>query len=185
MTVRRHEVTAAQWQQLKPLLAELVPRKPKTGRPNLDHRRILNGILWKLKTGAPWRDLPARYGPWSTVYSRFWRWQRMGIWDWLFAAVQRQEDAAGHVDQPPYLRLRRRRPIGAEPHHRRRPQILLHRVPGQPAAPRDRPLRLARLPAADHFLDLHATQLPIAHPAHLICGGRDGAEPSRGWPNPA
>jgi transposase len=98
MTVRRHEVTSAQWRQLQPLLAELVPRKPKTGRPNADHRRILNGIVWKLRTGAPWRDLPERYGPWSTVYSRFWRWQRAGIWDRLFAAVQRQEDAAGHLD---------------------------------------------------------------------------------------
>ena len=98
MTVRRHEVTPAQWRQLKPLLAELVPRRPKTGRPNTDHRRILNGILWKLKTGAPWRDLPERYGPWSSVYSRFWRWQRAGIWDRLFEAVQRREDAAGRLD---------------------------------------------------------------------------------------
>ena len=98
MTVRRHELTLEQWRQLKPLLAALVPRKPRTGRPNLDHRRVLNGILWKLKTGAPWRDLPARYGPWSTVYSRFWRWQRAGIWDRLFARVQQQEDAAGHLD---------------------------------------------------------------------------------------
>ena len=98
MTVRRHELTARQWRQLQPLLAALVPRQPKTGRPNLDHRRILNGILWKLKTGAPWRDVPKRYGPWSTVYSRFWRWQRAGVWDRLFAAVQQQEDAAGHLD---------------------------------------------------------------------------------------
>ena len=98
MTVRRHELTTKQWAQVKPLLAELVPQQPQTGRPNRDHRRILNGILWKLKTGAPWRDLPKRYGPWSTVYSRFWRWQRTGIGDRLFAAVQQQEDAAGHLD---------------------------------------------------------------------------------------
>jgi transposase len=98
MTVRRHELTAAQWQGLKPLLDSLVPPRPVTGRPNEDHRRIVNGILWKLKTGAPWRDVPERYGPWSTVYSRFWRWQRAGIWDRLFAAVQQQEDAAGRVD---------------------------------------------------------------------------------------
>jgi transposase len=98
MTVRRHELTAGQWRQLRPLLERLVPRRPKTGRPNLDHRRLLNGILWKLKTGAPWRDLPERYGPWSTVYSRFWRWQRAGIWDRLFAAVQQHEDAAGRLD---------------------------------------------------------------------------------------
>jgi transposase len=98
MTVRRHELTPTQWAALRPLLAELAPPKPPTGRPNGSHRRIINGILWKLKTGAPWRDLPTRYGPWSTVYSRFWRWQRAGLWDRLFAAVQQQEDAAGHLD---------------------------------------------------------------------------------------
>jgi transposase len=98
MTIRRHELTPDQWRHLQPLLAQLAPQRPKTGRPNVEHRRILNGILWKLKTGAPWRDLPERYGPWSTVYSRFWRWQRAGLWDRLFAAVQQQADAAGRLD---------------------------------------------------------------------------------------
>jgi len=98
MTVRRHELTDAQWARLAPLLAALAPQKPTTGKPNEDHRRILNGIVWKLKTGAPWRDVPERYGPWSTVYSRFWRWPRAGIWDRLFATVQQEEDAAGRVD---------------------------------------------------------------------------------------
>ena len=45
-----------------------------------DHRRILNGILWRLHTGAPWRDIPERYGPWQTVYGRFRRWRRDGTW---------------------------------------------------------------------------------------------------------
>jgi transposase len=92
---RRHELTEAQWAQLAPLPP---PEKPGTGKPNKAHRVVLDGILWKLRTGAPWRDLPARYGPWSTVYSRFWRWQRAGVWDRLFAAVQRQADAAGRLD---------------------------------------------------------------------------------------
>jgi transposase len=92
---RRHELTEAQWAQLAPLLP---PEKPGTGKPNKAHRAMLDGILWKLRTGAPWRDLPERYGPWSTVYSRFWRWQRAGVWDRLFAAVQRQADAAGRLD---------------------------------------------------------------------------------------
>jgi transposase len=98
MTVRRHELTGAQWARLAPLLAELAPERPPPGRPNKAHRRILNGILWKIRTGAPWRDLPARYGLWQTVYSRFRRWRQAGLWDRLFAAVQRQEDAAGHLD---------------------------------------------------------------------------------------
>ena len=98
MTVRRHDVTDAQWARLAPLLTELAPQKPKTGKPNTDHRLIVNGILWKLRTGAPWRDLPERYGPWQTVYSRFRRWRLAGIWDRLFAAVQAQGDAAGELD---------------------------------------------------------------------------------------
>jgi transposase len=90
---KRHELTDTQWERLKPLLP---PRKP--GRPRQDDRRILDGILWKLATGAPWRDLPERYGPWQTVYTRFWRWTRAGVWDQLFAAVQQQADAQGEID---------------------------------------------------------------------------------------
>jgi transposase len=96
MTIpRRGELTDAQWAKLAPLLP---PQKPPTGKPNKDHRTILNGILWKLRTGAPWRDLPERYGSWATVASRFRRWRLAGIWDRLFAAVQQQADAAGQVD---------------------------------------------------------------------------------------
>ena len=90
---KRHELTDAQWERLKPLLP---PHKP--GRPRQDDRRVLNAILWKLATGAPWRDLPERYGPWQTAYTRFWRWSRAGVWDQLFAAVQQQADAAGQID---------------------------------------------------------------------------------------
>jgi transposase len=91
----RGELTDKEWERLEPLLPA---EKPETGRPNVDHRRIINGILWRERTGAPWRDLPERYGPWSTVYSRFWRWRVAGIWDRIFAAVQQQADAAGEVD---------------------------------------------------------------------------------------
>ena len=62
----RGDLTNEQWAKLAPLLP---PQKPATGTPNNDHRGIINGMLWKLRTGAPWRDLPERYGPWSTVYS--------------------------------------------------------------------------------------------------------------------
>jgi transposase len=91
----RGELTNAQWERLAGLLP---PEQPAVGRPNADHRRILNAILWKLRTGAPWRDLPERYGPWSTVYSRFFRWRRAGVWDRLFAAVLARADAAGELD---------------------------------------------------------------------------------------
>lgn len=93
--MRRGEVTDKQWQRLQPLLP---PEKPKTGRPNLSHRQVINGILWVLRTGAPWRDLPERYGVWSTVSSRFYRWQKAGIWERIWASLQRAADQEGELD---------------------------------------------------------------------------------------
>jgi len=84
-----------QWRRLQPLLP---PEKPWTGRPNVDHRRILNGILWVHRTGAPWRDLPLHYGPVGTVSSRFYRWRAAGIWDQVLIALQLEADARGEVD---------------------------------------------------------------------------------------
>jgi transposase len=95
MTVRRHELTDAEWERLAPLLP---PEKPKTGKPNKPHRLIINAILWKLRTGAPWRDLPERYGPWESVYTRFRRWRLAGVWDRVLGAVQAQGDAEGRLD---------------------------------------------------------------------------------------
>ncbi len=71
----RRDLSNEQWERLRPLLP---PQKPRTGRPAKDHRTVLNGILWLLRTGAPWRDLPSQYGPWQTVASRFYRWRRSG-----------------------------------------------------------------------------------------------------------
>jgi transposase len=93
--VRRHELTDGQWERLRPLLP---PQRPVTGRPAKDHRTVLNAILWRLRTGAPWRDLPERYGPWQTVYSRFRRWQQAGVWDRVLAALQSAGDAGGTLD---------------------------------------------------------------------------------------
>ena len=92
---KRHELTDEQWERLQPLLP---PQKPKTGRPAEDHRTIINGMLWVVGTGAPWRDLPERYGPWSTIASRFYRWTRAGLWDRILAALQQEADQAGQVD---------------------------------------------------------------------------------------
>ncbi len=98
--MKRHELTDVQWRRLKPLLP---PERPHTGRPNHDHRIILNGIilngiLWGLRTGAPWRDLPERYGPVGTVSSRFYRWCQSGLWQRLLSALQAQADARGEID---------------------------------------------------------------------------------------
>jgi transposase len=98
---RRHELSDAQWERLASLVP---PQRPATGRPAHDHRLIVNAILWRLATGVPWRDLPERYGPWQTVYSRFRRWQRAGVWDRLLAAVPAEGDAVGALDWSVHVR---------------------------------------------------------------------------------
>ena len=88
-------MTDAQWERLRPLLP---PQKPRTGRPANDHRTVINGILWILRTGSPWRALPERYGSWKTLASRFYRWTRTGVWDRILADLQRQADVEGRLD---------------------------------------------------------------------------------------
>ena len=83
--MNRGDLTNAPWERLQALLP---PQKPTIGRPAHDHRTILNGMLWLLRTGAPWRDLPERSGPWRTVASRFYRWQRAGVFVHLLATLQ-------------------------------------------------------------------------------------------------
>src|SRR5215218_11317810 len=90
---RRHELSDEEWG----LLAPLLPPRRTAGCTYRDHRTVLNGMLWVLHTGAPWRDLPERYGPWRTVYDRFVRWRRDGTWDRLLAAAQTRSDAVGEV----------------------------------------------------------------------------------------
>src|SRR5690348_10151053 len=85
--VHRYGLTDDQWDLLK---EHLPPQRPATGRPAKDHRTVLNGILWILRTGAPWRDLPDRYGKWQTVYSRCRRWRDAGVWDKILTALQRE-----------------------------------------------------------------------------------------------
>jgi transposase len=93
--MRRGELSDEQWKGLEPLLPA---QKPRTGRPNLAHRQVINGILWILRTGAPWRDLPERYGSWSTVASRFYRWRAAGIWAQIWAQVQSEADEEDRID---------------------------------------------------------------------------------------
>ena len=91
----REELSDRRWEQLRPLLP---PQKPRTGRPNNDHRTVLSGMLWILRTGAPWRDLPPRFGAWATVASRFYRWRKAGIWPRILERLQQQSDQAGVLD---------------------------------------------------------------------------------------
>ena len=83
----RYDLTDFEWSVIEPLLP--------TGRPGpkpQNNRRVLNGIFWMLRTGAPWRDLPERYGPYTTAYNRFNRWRKAGIWDRLMDAVIKAHD---------------------------------------------------------------------------------------------
>ena len=94
----RHELTDEQWARLQPLLPPQRQPTRRAGRPAKDHRTIINGMLWIDKTGAPWRDLPERYGPWQTVATRFYRWTKQGIWDKILAEVQKDADANGQIE---------------------------------------------------------------------------------------
>jgi transposase len=91
--VGRGELTDRAWAVIEPL----VPDNGQPGQQWRDHRQVINGILWKLRTGAPWRDVPARYGPWQTCYDRFVRWRRDGTWTRLLQHVQTKSDAVGEV----------------------------------------------------------------------------------------
>ena len=83
----RFDLTDFEWSVIQPLL----PNKPR-GVPRVDDRRVLNGIFWRLRTGAPWADIPSRYGPHTTCVNRFNRWRKAGVWDYLLEAVSKAYD---------------------------------------------------------------------------------------------
>jgi transposase len=91
---RRHELSDAQWEAVRGLL----PGAKPTGRPPRPARDMLNGMMWILATGAPWRDMPERYGPWETVYSRFRHWTDGGVIDRVLARLQLKLDRDGYID---------------------------------------------------------------------------------------
>jgi transposase len=87
--VRRHELKAEQWDRIRGLLP---PESGREGRPSIDNRQIVNAIRWVLKTGAPWRDLPAYFPKWKTVHSRFSRWCQQGVWALVLAELAKDQD---------------------------------------------------------------------------------------------
>lgn len=78
---KRYELTAEQWRRIEPLLPGKVSDPGRTGA---DNRLFVNGVLWVLRSGARWHDLPERYGKWKTAHQRFMRWARAGVWERVF-----------------------------------------------------------------------------------------------------
>jgi transposase len=93
--MKRHELTDEQWALIEP---HLPVSNARTGRPASDRRTLLNGIFWILVTGAPWRDLPERFGPWQTVYHHFRNWRKSGVFARIIESLQIKLDQQGLID---------------------------------------------------------------------------------------
>jgi len=87
--LRRHEINDNDWERIKDTLP---PENTGEGRPSKPNREILNGIVWVVKTGSPWRDLPERFGPWETVYSRFRLWSQNDVFKEVFESLTHDAD---------------------------------------------------------------------------------------------
>lgn len=92
---KRYELTDKQWQAVEPILPK---RTAKTGRKPKNPRQMLNGIIWVLRSGAPWREVPDRYGRWQTVYDYYWHWRDNGTFDRILSALQIRLDREGRID---------------------------------------------------------------------------------------
>ncbi len=91
---RRHDLTDVQWAAVEPLL----PTPKRSGRPpTFSKRQLIDGIRWRVRVGAPWRDVPACYGSWPAVAGLFRRWQRAGVWAQILTRLQTLADAAGQI----------------------------------------------------------------------------------------
>jgi len=87
--VKRYELSEAQWRRI----SELLPGKVNDpGRTGSDNRLFVNGVLWVLRSGAHWQDLPERYGKWKTVHKRFTRWAKNGVWEKVFDSLTGDPD---------------------------------------------------------------------------------------------
>jgi transposase len=87
--VKRYELSDSQWERVKDLLPGKVGDPGRSGR---DNRQFVDGVLWVLRSGAHWHDLPERYGKWKTVHTRFSRWAKAGVWERVFEALVRDRD---------------------------------------------------------------------------------------------
>lgn len=91
---RRHALTTEQWAQIAPLLPPEVGRAARPAKPN---RLMVEAMVWILRTGAPWRDLPKHFGPWKSVYTRLRRWTQRGIWARVLEELSKQQDRESYL----------------------------------------------------------------------------------------
>lgn len=89
MGIKRYELSEAQWARIAPLLSG---KAGDPGRTGSDNRLFVNGVLWVLRSGAHWRDLPERYGKHKTLHKRFSRWAKAGVWEKVFASLIKDRD---------------------------------------------------------------------------------------------
>ena len=95
----RGDLSEVEWRILRVLLpVEREPGKRGRGRPPEDNRNIINGVLWRLRTGAPWRDVPEKYGNWNSIYRRFRRWSACGVWESVAVALAETMAESGHYN---------------------------------------------------------------------------------------
>ena len=89
MGIKRYELSDVQWERIAPLLAG---KASDPGRSGVNNRLFVNGVLWVLRSGARWSDLPERYGKYKTVRKRFTRWAAAGVWEGIFTSLARDRD---------------------------------------------------------------------------------------------
>ncbi|WP_390621359.1 IS5 family transposase [Gimesia panareensis] len=92
----RHDLTITEWNAIRNYLPK--KRSGKRGRPWVDHRKTINGIIWVLNAGAPWRDIPDCYGKWQTIYKRFRTWCQSGLWDRIWGRLIRRLQRNKQID---------------------------------------------------------------------------------------
>ncbi len=90
--MRRHELSDAEWKRVEALLPTQPGPRSKRG-----DREFVNAVIWRVRTGVPWRDLPERFGAWQTIYDRFTRWAKRGVWERLFKELAIEVDDAGSL----------------------------------------------------------------------------------------
>jgi transposase len=94
MSPHRHALTDKEWERLRNVL----PRRRTGPSSQLGDRSFIEAVVYRAKTGMPWRDLPERFGPWKAIYNRFSRWARRGVWEEVFKALQIDDDVGSLLD---------------------------------------------------------------------------------------